>query len=137
MFHSYTWWWLTFDFDDMRLVTGRVRGGHDGERGHVADGAHGGHALPRRAEQPAHGVHRRHDHDVHVEPAALLQFPLRLINDQPASDPTRNHIYLFIGVNVHVQHHLVSPCNGILNCLTLIVYLCIYREYKDSIGLSS
>lgn len=63
---------FTFDLDDVGLVTRRVCGGHDGKRGHMADGAYGGDALPRRTEHAAHGVHARHNHDVHVKPAALL-----------------------------------------------------------------
>lgn len=70
----------------MGFVAGSVCGGHDGERRHVRDGAHGGHALPRRAEHAAHGVHHRHDHDVHMEAAALLQTTLGLVYDQPAID---------------------------------------------------
>lgn len=63
---------FTFNLDDVGLVTRRVCGGHDGKRGHMADGTYGSDALPRRAKHAAHSVYARHNHDVHVKPAALL-----------------------------------------------------------------
>lgn len=62
----------TLDFDNMRLVTRSVRGGHDSECRDVADRTHGRYALPGGAEHTAHRIHKRHYHNVHMETAALL-----------------------------------------------------------------
>lgn len=76
----------TFYFDDVRLLTGSVSSAHHGQRRYMSDGSDGRRAHPRGADYAAYQIDAIHQHDVHMEAAALLQFAFLFRDYQPVED---------------------------------------------------